>query len=208
MRPQSKVGLPFPRRCEKINNLTQRRQDTKTGEEQRLCFLCALCDFAPLREMLLLVQEFFHTFLPVGIANFDLSGRGLGHATQTAPTQRAMMLPEANRQAQGWRPAKLCGWRRVLRIGIEASVVNRSVALCAIRPVSPLTGKTTDGRAGRGRSAWPVRREGDSNSIDSPYPVMHNGNAGLNCNRTPTGSRYNLISGRGQPLEGERESRR
>jgi RNA-directed DNA polymerase len=37
-------------------------------------------------------------------------------------------------------------------------------------PVSPLAGKTTHWRAGCGRSARPVRREGDSNSIVSPYP--------------------------------------
>jgi len=36
--------------------------------------------------------------------------------------------------------------------------------------ITPLRGKTTDGRAGRGRSACPVRREGEPNSIGSPYP--------------------------------------
>ena len=36
--------------------------------------------------------------------------------------------------------------------------------------VSPLRGKTTDWRAGCGRSARPVRREGGSKPIDAPYP--------------------------------------
>src|SRR5712692_9867348 len=36
--------------------------------------------------------------------------------------------------------------------------------------VSPLAGKTTDWRAGCGRSARPVRREGVSKPIDAPYP--------------------------------------
>ena len=36
--------------------------------------------------------------------------------------------------------------------------------------VSPLGGKTTDRRAGCGRSARPVQREGASKSIDAPYP--------------------------------------
>jgi hypothetical protein len=33
-----------------------------TRQEQLRCFLRALRDFAPLREMLLLVQELFHSF--------------------------------------------------------------------------------------------------------------------------------------------------
>ena len=36
--------------------------------------------------------------------------------------------------------------------------------------VSPLAGKTTDRRAGCGKSARPVRREGVSKPIDAPYP--------------------------------------
>jgi hypothetical protein len=44
------------RSCEKINNLTQRRKGAKTRKEQLLFF------FAPLREMLLLFQGFFHSF--------------------------------------------------------------------------------------------------------------------------------------------------
>jgi len=45
------------RRCEKINILTQRRQGAKARQGKLLCFLCAPCDFAPWREMLLLVEE-------------------------------------------------------------------------------------------------------------------------------------------------------
>jgi hypothetical protein len=37
---------------------------------------------------------------------------------------------------------------------------------------SPLAGKTIDWRAGCGRSARPVRREGGSNPIGSPYPYQ------------------------------------
>jgi hypothetical protein len=36
--------------------------------------------------------------------------------------------------------------------------------------VSPLEGKTTNWRAGCGRSASPVRREGEQKPIGSPYP--------------------------------------
>src|SRR5215468_7198995 len=41
-----------------------------------------------------------------------------------------------------------------------------------LRTVSPLAGKTTDRRAGCGRSAGPVRREGASKPIDAPYPYQ------------------------------------
>ena len=37
-------------------------------------------------------------------------------------------------------------------------------------PASPLAGKTINRRAGCGRSARPVRREGGANPITSPYP--------------------------------------
>jgi len=40
------------------------------------------------------------------------------------------------------------------------------------RYASPLVGKTIDWRAGCGRSARPVRREGGSNPIGSPYPYQ------------------------------------
>jgi hypothetical protein len=36
--------------------------------------------------------------------------------------------------------------------------------------VNPLGGKTTDWRAGCGRTACPVRREGESKPIGSSYP--------------------------------------
>jgi hypothetical protein len=39
--------------------------------------------------------------------------------------------------------------------------------------ISPLAGKTTDWRAGCGRSARPVRREGVSKPIDAPYPYQY-----------------------------------
>jgi len=38
--------------------------------------------------------------------------------------------------------------------------------------VGPLAGKTTNRRAGCGRSARPVRREGVSKPIDAPYPYQ------------------------------------
>ena len=40
------------------------------------------------------------------------------------------------------------------------------------RYASPLVGKTIDWRAGCGRSARPVRREGGSKPIGSPYPYQ------------------------------------
>ena len=40
------------------------------------------------------------------------------------------------------------------------------------RRVNPLEGKTINRRAGCGRSARPVRREGGPNSIGSPYPYL------------------------------------
>ena len=55
------------RSCEKINNLTQRRRGAKARKEQLLCSLCALCDFAPLREMLWLFPGSFHGFLRRGL---------------------------------------------------------------------------------------------------------------------------------------------
>jgi hypothetical protein len=57
------------RSCEKINNLICRLTDqgAKTRKEQLLCFLCAFRDFArqPTDEMLLLIQELFHSFASV-----------------------------------------------------------------------------------------------------------------------------------------------
>jgi len=58
--------VPMFGSCEKINNLTQRRQGARTRKEQLLCFLCAFYDFAPLREMLLLIQGLFHSFVVSG----------------------------------------------------------------------------------------------------------------------------------------------
>jgi hypothetical protein len=43
--------VPTKRSCEKINNLTQRRQGAKTRKGQLLCFLCAFYDFVPPRGM-------------------------------------------------------------------------------------------------------------------------------------------------------------
>ena len=41
--------------------------------------------------------------------------------------------------------------------------------------VNPVSGDTTNWRAGCGKSARPVRREGEPNSIGSPYPYPKNG---------------------------------
>ena len=71
------------RSCEKIDNLTQRRQGAKTREEQGLCFLCALCDFAALRETLLLVQGLFHSLVSLGGEVID--GVKTGSSTESAP---------------------------------------------------------------------------------------------------------------------------
>lgn len=57
------LGFQISKRSsERINNLTQRRQDAKGRKEQLLCFLSAFWDFAPLREMLLVIQGLFHSF--------------------------------------------------------------------------------------------------------------------------------------------------
>ena len=40
-------------------------------------------------------------------------------------------------------------------------------------PVSPLVGKTTDWRAGCGKSACPVRREGRAQALPYPYRKKH-----------------------------------
>ena len=43
-------------------------------------------------------------------------------------------------------------------------------ASCRLGSVNPLGGKTTDWRAGCGRSACPVRREGGTGPLGPPYP--------------------------------------
>ena len=58
--------IPTKRRCEKIKQLTRRRQGAETRKEELPCFLFAFRTFAPLREMLLLFGRFFHTFRPSG----------------------------------------------------------------------------------------------------------------------------------------------
>ncbi len=71
------------RSCEKINNLTQRRQGAKTRKEQLFCFLCVFYDFAPWREMLLLFQVLFHSFAAFQVRSFyPVSRRGIarGHS--------------------------------------------------------------------------------------------------------------------------------
>jgi hypothetical protein len=47
---------------DKSKQLTPRRQGAKTGKVEVVSFLCAFQYFAPLREMLLLLGRFFHTF--------------------------------------------------------------------------------------------------------------------------------------------------
>jgi hypothetical protein len=61
------------RSCEKINSLSQKRQGAKTRKEQLLCFLCAFYDFAPLREMLLVIQGLFHSFKTMSAPPVDLN---------------------------------------------------------------------------------------------------------------------------------------
>ena len=39
-------------------------------------------------------------------------------------------------------------------------------------PVNPATGKTTDWRAGCGRSACPVRREGEPHALPTPIQEL------------------------------------
>ena len=97
------MSFPRPRSCEKINNLTQRRQGAKTRKEQVPCFLRAFYDFAPLREMLLLIQGLFQAF------------------RVPAPPDWGMLVAVSNEKAKEWsrnafnrRAAKyektLAGW--------------------------------------------------------------------------------------------------
>jgi hypothetical protein len=61
-----KVAAYRVRRCEKTYNLAQRRKGAETRNRQLLCFVFDLCASASLHEMLLLVDEFFHTFVSYG----------------------------------------------------------------------------------------------------------------------------------------------
>ena len=57
----------------------------------------------------------------------------------------------------------------------RAVFTSRWVEACTIPvrwAISPLVGKTTDWRAGCGRSARPVRREGRPKPIGFPYPYQ------------------------------------
>jgi hypothetical protein len=63
---QQPGGWPFSRRVttrEKIKQLTPRCQPTKTRREELDCFLCVFRASAALREMLLLFERSFRTFL-------------------------------------------------------------------------------------------------------------------------------------------------
>jgi hypothetical protein len=70
-----------------MNNLTQRRQGAKTRKEQLLCFLCAFYDFAPLREMLLLIQGLFHSFFVMYATSWQLGWNAL------VPRERHCRVP-------------------------------------------------------------------------------------------------------------------
>jgi hypothetical protein len=66
--PDEAATTPIKRSCEKINNLIPRPRDqgAKTRKEELLCFLCAFYDFAPLREMFLIIQGLFQSFRTSG----------------------------------------------------------------------------------------------------------------------------------------------
>jgi len=52
-------GKGYP---ERVKNYTISRRDAEIWNKQLLYFLFGLCVFAPLREMILFVLEFFHAF--------------------------------------------------------------------------------------------------------------------------------------------------
>jgi hypothetical protein len=54
---------PAVRSCKKMDNLTRRRRHS---QRTTAFFLSTLCDFAPWREMHLLVLELFHSFCSRG----------------------------------------------------------------------------------------------------------------------------------------------
>jgi general secretion pathway protein A len=87
------LGTQFDRSCEKINNLTQRRQGAKTRKEQLLCFLCAFCDFAPLREMLLPIQGLSHSFDRVVSADAMPVAKSIGLNRPTLPLTVSTTTP-------------------------------------------------------------------------------------------------------------------
>ena len=65
---QNSRKLPRLRTCEKMNYLALRRRGAEIRKKQLLCFLFALCAFAPRREMLLIVGGFFRGFSGSGQA--------------------------------------------------------------------------------------------------------------------------------------------
>src|SRR5262249_43805582 len=69
-------------------------------------------------------------------------------------------LHPGGRREHGWTPVLYTSYR------VEACTI---VVCWAVRP---LAGKTTDWRAGCGRSASPVRREGAAIAASYPYPAM------------------------------------
>ena len=108
--------------------------------------------------------------------------------TPTAKCLRAKPLVGSTRHRWGRAPepwefiivVTLCGGRgfspilRCLLLGLGWTVI------------TPLGGETTHWRAGCGRSACPVRREGGPNSIGSPYPYQFPcGSAALRCPHVP-----------------------
>jgi hypothetical protein len=78
-----------------MNNLTQRRQGAKTRKEQLLCFLCAFYDFAPLREMLLLIQGLFHSILRHGLRS-SARFAGWRETTANSTTPGPLLIQEGN----------------------------------------------------------------------------------------------------------------
>ena len=82
-----------------------------------------------------------------------------------------MRLRSILRHRQGWQGT---GTRSGSSALAQCLLCGARVVLLGYGPCYRLSvlsrGKTTNWRAGCGRSACPVRREGDSNSIGSPYP--------------------------------------
>ena len=90
----------------------------------------------------------------------------------------------------------------ILRVGQTRTLPTAGThawLLPTTRRVTPLGGKTVNGRAGCGKPARPVRREGRPNSIGLPYPYTGVGPSGTVGDRATTGRYGRRPCRNGQP---------
>src|SRR5208283_2636076 len=116
------------------------------------------------------------TLRPTASARWDCP-RGLPQAGETERPMRSGVEPLVRTvrllATSGFGGLRWCRgrpvWRRKHRLS-EARVDKLAGSPCPWF-VSPLAGKTTDWRAGCGRSASPVRREGEAGQPSLPTPI-------------------------------------